>query len=47
MTMTMMTTDKDTDKAPRGKAKSKGYKGKGMVKRVGPEGYWSQCDIEM
>ena len=38
MTMIMMTTDKDTDKALRGKAKSKGYKGKGMVKRVGPEG---------
>ena len=34
----MMTTDKDTDKALRGKAKSKGYKVKGMVKRVGPEG---------
>ena len=45
----MTTTDKDTDKAPRRKAKSKGYKGKGMVKRVGPEGlldpmqYW---DVE-
>ena len=37
-TTTMMTTDKDTDKAPRGKGKSKGYKGEGMVKRVGPEG---------
>ena len=49
MTMTVMTTDKNTDKASRGKAKSKGYKGKGMVKRVEPEGllepmqYW---DVE-